>query len=549
LLCSMREQTDMPETRLQSFRWLPAAERWGLNSPQTAILATIVLAVIAVDLRSLYNAWIYDDIPEIVRNHYLGSWSFIWKSFAHDSWWFRAPAHLPQSDYYRPLQNTWLAVNYYLFGVNSIGWHLGQIALQALAVVLAFRVAKILTGDNPAALLTAALFGLTPAHVETIAWVSAFPEPLAATFMFTAFLTYITRRRPGTALPIVSLLFFTGALLSHESATFFPLIIAGYVYVFECESCPTAARLSRRLRTTLIRTLPFLMLSVAYLAVRATILGVTGAFGLPRPQTNLPQSLAFEHQIGQLLLTLPAVLIEYLKVLAFPWLVGPAHPVNWIDQPSLAVYGPAAALVVLALLGTGLIRRSQNGRVYALGIIWFAAPLVPAMNLNKIVSLVQDRYLYAGSFGWSLVMGTAVFELIRAWPILRRAVATSVAIVLVASAALAFHADTYWSSRAEYNRMSAEMHPLDLAEVAKLADLYEGPGGLNAAIRIWRASLSRIPSAEQPLARGLFIGYLMMHGQSGRALAVAEFRREHPGLSITMPPRERPRPPLAATRT
>ena len=55
----------------------------------------------------------------IIVNRYIGDWSFLWKAFVNDSWW-SGPADLPQSHYYRPLQDVWLGLNYQVFGLNPI---------------------------------------------------------------------------------------------------------------------------------------------------------------------------------------------------------------------------------------------------------------------------------------------------------------------------------------------------------------------------------------------------------------------------------------------
>jgi len=166
-----------------------------------------VFGTSTVYLRCLSNTWVYDDIPEIVKNPYIGRWSFIWNSFRYDSWWFRAPQHLPQSVYYRPLQNTWFAINYCVFGLNSVGWHLSQVVLHAIAIVLVFRIAQLISRSPATALLTAALFGLLPVHVEPIVWTSSIPEPLAATFMFGSFLIYLSRPRINSAVAPLALVF------------------------------------------------------------------------------------------------------------------------------------------------------------------------------------------------------------------------------------------------------------------------------------------------------------------------------------------------------
>ena len=75
---------------------------------------------------------------------------------------FRDPSRLPQSAYYRPLEDTWFAANALVFGTHPAAWHLAKIVLHLVAVVLCFRVGQLLTGDVATGLLTAAIFGRHP---------------------------------------------------------------------------------------------------------------------------------------------------------------------------------------------------------------------------------------------------------------------------------------------------------------------------------------------------------------------------------------------------
>ncbi len=141
------------------------------------IAALLALSAL-VYARSLSNQFVYDDNEEIRLNHFIGQWSFIWRSFVNDSWWFRNPAKLPQSAYYRPLQDAWFALNYHAFAMNPVGWHMMMIALEVIVVWLVFRVTEELTGDFTSALVAGALFAVMPVHAQAIAWPSAIPLPM-----------------------------------------------------------------------------------------------------------------------------------------------------------------------------------------------------------------------------------------------------------------------------------------------------------------------------------------------------------------------------------
>src|SRR5260370_16407151 len=182
-----------PEIPARDWLRFPALGRWNLDQTQTAMLAGVLVLTLLVYLRCLADGFVYDDHMEIARNRYLGQWQFLWKSFVHDIWWFRAPAHLPQSSYYRPLQNVWLALNFHLVGRNPVGWHVMKILLHLCVVLLGFRLAQLLPASAEPPLLTALLVGVMPSHVESGVWISAVPEPLPAILEVSALIFFILR--------------------------------------------------------------------------------------------------------------------------------------------------------------------------------------------------------------------------------------------------------------------------------------------------------------------------------------------------------------------
>ena len=302
--------------------------------PERLMLAAVLLATLLGYLRCLGNGFVYDDNNMIVNNRYIGQWSFLWKSVVNDSWWFMNPAKLPQSSYYRPLQDIWLGLQYHLFGLNPAGWHATMVALHLVVVWLVYKVARrlTLTEEPYAALLAALLFGLLPIHAEAVIWPSAIPLPLAAAFELGAFYCFIGRRQSaGRDWASIAALY-AGALLSHESAAAFPALIFFYVLLLESgheATAPSPALSRERIRHALLATAPLLAELLLYLVVRWLVLG---AISRPNPFNTATTA--------QVLMTIPRVLVAYAVMLAVPWLAAPAHRCVLRDQHRLSVFLP-----------------------------------------------------------------------------------------------------------------------------------------------------------------------------------------------------------------
>src|SRR5262249_28288095 len=96
--------------------------------------------------------------------------------------------------YYRPLFTAYLTVNYELFGLWEPGWHLMNLLVHTGATVAVYFLLKRLSADRLLAMIGALVFGLHPAHVESVSWISGIPDPLAALFFVPSLIWYIRYR-------------------------------------------------------------------------------------------------------------------------------------------------------------------------------------------------------------------------------------------------------------------------------------------------------------------------------------------------------------------
>ncbi len=475
----------------------PALRRWQLDGKQTAMLAGILLATALVYLRCFGNGFVYDDYPTIVNNHYLRQSSFLWKSVTHDLWWFRDPKHLPQSAYYRPLQNISIALCYRVVGTHPLGWHILKILLHLGVVALVFRLALLLTKSTSAALLAALLFGVLPVHAESVVWATAIPEPLSAIFELAAFCLFIQRDRTRWRGLACSLILFACATLSHESAVVFPLLIAAYVFLFETHAgeaifaLPTGSpHLLNRAANAIARSAPFFGIALLYFGARGLVLGTSWILGFTHYATTAAMVQATlvirhtnaDHSLGQLLMTVPGVLACYLEVLTIPWLAGPAHDVDFVTEPGVRTfYFPLAILVTVTALGYAAFRRSPHRKLYLFCAVWRIVTFLPALNLEQIVALVQDRYEYLPSFGFCVFVGDWAVRVAPSSAFRARVIGATATVLIVAYLAGLWHAEPFWRDDIAMFGRCVEMAP-DLPRChAGLAGALTGRGDYNGA--------------------------------------------------------------------
>src|SRR6266571_3362429 len=191
----------------------------------------IALVTFAAFLPALYNQFVnWDDDDNFLRNpHYRGL------AWTHIRWMWTT--HL---GHYIPL--TWMTfgLDYLLWGMNPVGYHLTSLLLHAAnAVVFFFVVHRILTQALPSpsergyalavsAGVAALVFAIHPLRVESVAWVTERRDVLSGLFYLVAILLYLRACEGGArgrGWYWLSMAAFVGALLSKSMVVNLPVVL------------------------------------------------------------------------------------------------------------------------------------------------------------------------------------------------------------------------------------------------------------------------------------------------------------------------------------
>src|SRR5208283_1809545 len=160
---------------------------WG----KTRLLGLLIfLLAVGVFLPALRHDFIYYDDPGFVMDNSHVQDGLTWGNV---KWAFLSA----DVDYWRPL--SWLShmADCQVFGLEPWGHHLTSVLLHALNTLLVFVVLRKLTGAVWRSLLVAALFGLHPLHVESVAWIAERKDVLSTLFWLLTMWAYAhwVRRR------------------------------------------------------------------------------------------------------------------------------------------------------------------------------------------------------------------------------------------------------------------------------------------------------------------------------------------------------------------
>jgi tetratricopeptide (TPR) repeat protein len=355
-------------------------------------IAVVLALTFAVYIPTLRYSFVLDDRGQILDNPAVHSWRLVPTYFTAHVW----AGILPQvlGNYYRPVFLLWLRINDVLFGSHAWGWHFTTLLAHVCTTLLVYLLAFRLGISRDAALLAALIFGLHPAHIEAVAWISGVTEPLLGILLLASLLAYVQWRLEGARKwKLISLALFVLAVGEKETALILPGLLLVYDWIFGTDwGRPLEGRrILAWCGEALRRTWPYFLLVLLYVPARIYALkGFShGATPLSKEQLAFTWPSLFSFWIRHLIW--PAGLSTFYD---FPAVVHPTLR-NFI-LPAIFDVGASGALFVG-------VRRSRTAAFFAL---WLALPLIPLLNLRVFLpnDFAHDRYLYLPSVGFAVLI-------------------------------------------------------------------------------------------------------------------------------------------------
>ena len=464
--------------------WPPAPRRARLLVP-----ATIAAVTFLAYASTLALGFVFDDHVLILTNDSIRAWHYFPSYFASHIWSFRYPHLL--ANYYRPLFLTWLRLNYMLFGLRPWGWHLTSALAHVAVTYLVYRLALRLVGDEWIAGAAGLLFGLHPIHVEAVADITSIQEPLSTAFILGAILAFDRSRKPQTSLPwlAVSLILTAAALLSKESGMIVPVLISLFAWFYPADS-RTAAGSAVNWRA-LGAGLPFWAVVLAYVPLR--IWALKGFAHIITPVS-----------LTQKILTIPSVLIFYLRLMLWPSGLSCYYDTPYISSPSWRGFLlPALLLLASAAILALWYARSRReapaeARVIAFAGLWAALTLVPVLNFSYLPrnEIAHDRYVYLPSVGLVLLAAVALRQALAKAPASVRRPGWLVLAAIVVSGvmgAATVRASLFWSDDLTLNYRAHEIAPHNVSAMTSLGAAVAERGMDGPAIELYRQALEAQP--------------------------------------------------------
>ena len=308
---------------------------------------------------------------------------------------------------------TWLShmLDCQAFGLRPWGHHLTSVLLHAVNAILVFLVLRSMTGAAWRSLSVAALFGLHPLRVESVAWIAERKDVLSACFGLLALLFYAhytkdvasgEDREPSSRIrPLTSVHYWLALLFCACGLMSKPVLVTLPCMMLLLDFWP----LRRFQRSTIWRLAaekaPFFAAAVGASAVAFWVHQMGGAVetmtGLPLAARGGNALVSYCRYLGKIFY--PINLCAY-----YP------HPGQW---PAAKVFLAGSLLFGISAL---VIRAWRKCPYLLTGWLWFAGGLVPAIGVLQVgAQALADRYTYLPSVGLFIALTWGLGDLARRW--------------------------------------------------------------------------------------------------------------------------------------
>ena len=426
---------------------------------------------------------------------------------------------------------TWLSsmVDVELFGTGPLGPHLTNALLHAANTMLLFLLLRRLTGAHWRSAFVAALFGLHPLHVESVAWASERKDVLSGLFFMLTLLMYARYaksraispvsdvRRPDARAYWSAVFFFVLGLMSKPMLVTLPFVLLLLDY-WPLNRFALSTLKSQRATVLhlVLEKLPFLVFSLASSAV--TLVAQREAV---QPFDHIPPGIRAVNAVVSC--------VSYLRKMFWPvdLAIPYPYPTHWsFELFWLSVAAFLAAIVFVVWLG-------RRFPFLFTGWLWYLGMLVPVIGLVQVgAQSMADRYTYLPLIGVFIALVWGLSEAFERWRLSPVVIWGLAMLILAACSARTMNQLRYWeNSETLFSHAVAVVKNNSIAHY-NLGEYYAGKGRLDEAMDNYLKAIQIRPGYDDAL-NNLGVA-LALKGELDEGIArIREAIHYHPGKADT----------------
>lgn len=392
----------------------------------TLVILGLVSAVLVIyGQTGGYDFISYDDRSYVTNNAAIRN-GVTWESLR---WAFTST----DGSNWHPL--TWVSymADYRFFGLHPRGYHLVNVVLHAANTVLVFWVLRTMTGAMWPGAFVAALFGVHPLHVESVAWVAERKDVLSTLcWLLTmwAYARYAEYKRLGWYLAALGL--FALGLMAKPMLVTLPFVLLLLDWwplrrgVFSSGEPPREP-----LGRLVLEKVPFMALAAASSALTFIAQSSGGAVATLE---RFPLDVRLMNAVVSY--------VAYLQKTVWPVGLSVHYP---HPGSALSAWRVLAAAIILLAVTAAAIRWWRSRPCVAVGWLWYLGMLVPVIGLVQVGDqAMADRYTYVPLIGVFIAVAWGARDLAARWRRARWAMPWLATVVVMVFTVAAWNQARYW---------------------------------------------------------------------------------------------------------
>jgi len=421
---------------------------FGLSVRQSILLGAIVLlGIIAYSPLLKADFIIIDDPQYLTENTLVQDFSLntIDEVFTSNTY-----------GHYQPLSVLSYIIDHALWGNNATGYHLTNILLHLINIILVFLLTRKLGQNNTVGFVSALLFSVHPMHVESVAWISERKDVLYAVFYLgscLSYLKYLEKDKDKKAFPFLPLILFVLSLLSKSMAMTLPVMLLLFDYF-------KSGKISKK---DILIKLPFFALSILF-----------GIIAI-----NTQQSAGFinhfehEYNIIDRLFLLSYSVVFYLFRFFMPYKSGFYYQYPDKESGILPPEFYVSGIILIIIVIVAFYLRSQKKKLF-FGLLFFIISISVVLRIIPLEGFLWEHNVYVGYVGLYLASSWIVVDWLFNKPKTQKALLAFLLLLATVFAIKSFIRAGEWEStfslaEAEIKNMPPSISPYIMRGRAYLA--------------------------------------------------------------------------------
>jgi len=420
----------------------------------------MVLGVLAYS-NSVKGAFVWDDTGLVRDNPAIRSLSRI-PGYFHQTI-FEGVGQ--KSSFYRPLQMTSYAADYFLWGLSPAGYHLTNIMFHIAAALAVFWFVWTISEKRYLSLISAALFTVHPVHTEAVSYISGRADSMALFFMLIALVFYVRGiERQQFSLSAIAGISYVCALFSKETALFLPVIVVFYHIALNKKFRPENA---------------------AAMAAALVVYALLRSGAGPANNPSLLASIGFSRRLPGTF----AAYFTYLRLLILPYGQHMEYGAV-ISVPGDLKVVAGFFLTIATVWGMYALRRDKIA-FFAAG--WFVLNFLPVSNIYPLNAYMAEHWMYVPSIGIFMLAASAMGALYHKKGF-KPAVTVATAALIAFYLFLTVKQNLYWRDPVTFYNKTLFYNPRNRRMLNNLGEHYFERGRYDEAIATLQKALEISPN-------------------------------------------------------